>query len=137
MTAREAAQRMGVKVETLYAYVSRGLLESHPAPDGRASLFDARAIEALARRGRPRQSSRSSSLNLLIETRLTTLSSQGVRYRGLLSSDLARTSTFENVAQLLWLGRVGTSHEPWRGTTYAGLDGMPLGDALRVVAALA
>ena len=72
MTAREAAKRMGVKVETLYAYVSRGLVESHPAPGGRASVFDARAIEALARRGRPRQSSRSSSLNLLMIGTITT-----------------------------------------------------------------
>jgi citrate synthase len=137
MTAREAARRMGVKVETLYAYVSRGLLESHPAADGRASLFDARAIEALARRGRPRQSSRNSSLNLLIETQLTSLSPQGVRYRGFLSSDLARTRTFENVADLLWLGQLSDVHETWHGTTFTGFDGMALGDALRLIASMA
>ena len=137
MTAREAAQRMGVKVETLYAYVSRGLVESHPAPGGRASVFDARAIEALARRGRPRQSSRSSSLNLLIETRLTALSPQGVRYRGHLSSDLARDHTFENVADLLWLGVLDSRRDPWRGTTFTGIEGLSLGDALRMIVAMA
>ena len=32
LTTEEAARRLGVKVPTLYAYVSRGLLESHPDP---------------------------------------------------------------------------------------------------------
>ncbi|HEY4332454.1 MAG TPA: helix-turn-helix domain-containing protein, partial [Ilumatobacteraceae bacterium] len=95
MTAPEAARRLGVKVETLYAYVSRGLLERQPAADGRSSLFDVRAVERLALRGRPRQSSRSTSLNMLIETSITSLSPTGVRYRGHLSSELARTHTFE------------------------------------------
>ena len=49
LPSEEAARRLGVKVATLYAYVSRGLLESHPEPGGRRSLFDAgrhRAIGA-------------------------------------------------------------------------------------------
>jgi len=40
MEAEEAARRLGVKRSTLYAYVSRGLLGSYPAPDSRRSLFD-------------------------------------------------------------------------------------------------
>ena len=40
LTTEEAARRLGVKVPTLYAYVSRGLLESHPDPARRGSLFD-------------------------------------------------------------------------------------------------
>ena len=103
LTAREASNRMGVKVETIYAYVSRGVLESHPGP-GRVRLFDPRAIETLALRGRPRQSSRSTSLNMLIETGVTSLAADGVRYRGLLNAELARTQSFEQVAHLLWLG---------------------------------
>ena len=106
LTTAEAARRMGVKVETLYAYVSRGLLESLPGPDGKSSRFDVRAIEELARRGRPRQSSRAASLNILIETKLTSLSPQGVRYRGLSSGELALTHTFEDVAELLWGGEL-------------------------------
>jgi citrate synthase len=53
LTAAQAAQRLGVKPATLYAYVSRGVL-SRRAADGRGSLFDADEIERLARRGRPR-----------------------------------------------------------------------------------
>ena len=48
----EAARRLGVKVTTLYAYVSRGLLVSHPAASGRRSLFDVDEVERLARRSR-------------------------------------------------------------------------------------
>ena len=40
LTTEEAARRLGVKVPTLYAYVSRGLLESHRDPTRRGSLFD-------------------------------------------------------------------------------------------------
>src|ERR1700752_3646338 len=50
---REAARRLGVKPETLYAYVSRGLLGSRRAVGGRGSTVDPAEIEALARRGRP------------------------------------------------------------------------------------
>jgi citrate synthase len=114
MTAREAAKRMGIRVETLYAYVSRGLLASHPAPDGRTSLFDATEVEELARRGRPRQSSRSTSLTMLIETSLTSLSERGTRYRGHPVAELARTYAFEQVAGLLWTGQP-TPYAPWVG----------------------
>jgi citrate synthase len=121
LSTAEAAHRMGVKVETLYAYVSRGLLESLPGPDGKSSRFDVRAIEALARRGRPRQSSRAASLNILIETQLTSLSPQGVRYRGLSSGELAFTHPFEDVAELLWGGEL-----PRRRAACAGWDAYPL-----------
>jgi len=52
LTSEEAARRLGVKVPTLYAYVSRGLLESHPDPVRRGSLFDLDEIEAFAARSR-------------------------------------------------------------------------------------
>src|SRR2546427_302532 len=52
MTATEAAARLGVKRETVYAYASRGLLRSTRAPDGRSSLFDPGEVERLATRTR-------------------------------------------------------------------------------------
>ena len=61
LTATEAARRLGVKPATLYAYVSRGVLSRVRAPDGRGSLFGAEEVERLARRGRPRRASRSTS----------------------------------------------------------------------------
>lgn len=137
MTAREAAQRMGVKVETLYAYVSRGLLTRSVGPDGRSSVFDRREVESLALRGRPRQSSRSTSLNMLIETRLTELTPQGVRYRGHPAADLAVTHTFEQVAELLWLGALPDTFEPWPGGHVTALPGLGLVESLTVAVALA
>ena len=50
--AGEAAARLGVKRETLYAYVSRGMLISERSDDGRSSTFDPIEIERLAGRGR-------------------------------------------------------------------------------------
>ena len=35
LTAREAAERLGIKRDTLYAYVSRGLLRSVAVPGSR------------------------------------------------------------------------------------------------------
>src|SRR3954469_4993232 len=49
---REAAAGLGVKPETLYAYVSRGLLGSRRAAGGRGSTFDPAEVAALAARGR-------------------------------------------------------------------------------------
>ena len=137
MTSREAARRLGIKVETLYAYVSRGILESQVSGDGRTSMFDPRAIEALARRGRPRQSSRSTSLSMLIETNLTTLAPSGVRYRGVPASELAMTRRFEDVADFLWLGELRSTRDAWTGEIVRIDPGLPLGDSLRVIAATA
>jgi citrate synthase len=50
LTSEEAARRLGVKVSTLYAYVSRGLLVSQPDPVRRGSLFDLDQVGAGGRR---------------------------------------------------------------------------------------
>ena len=53
ITTTEAAQRLGVKRATLYAYVSRGLLQSQRRPGQQESLFDRAQIDALASASRP------------------------------------------------------------------------------------
>ena len=40
ISAAEAATRLGVKRETIYAYVSRGMLTSERHLDGKSSTFD-------------------------------------------------------------------------------------------------
>ena len=110
LTTEEAARRLGVKVPTLYAYVSRGLLESHPDPSRRGSLFDLDAIEALAARSR---GGRQTATRLAtITTAVTQLDQQrGPIYRGRPATELAGTHRFEEVAELLWqseeTGRLG------------------------------
>src|SRR5580700_8834828 len=69
ITAEAAAERLGVKRATLYAYVSRGLLVRKRAPDGRTSLFDPREIDKLTARGRPRH--QPAGAELVIESALT------------------------------------------------------------------
>jgi citrate synthase len=104
LTTEEAARRLGVKVPTLYAYVSRGLLESHPDPGRRGSLFDLGEIEALAVRSR---GGRQTATRLAtITTAVTQLDQRrGPIYRGEAATDLALTSTFEEVAEFLWQSR--------------------------------
>ncbi len=101
LTTDEAARRLGVKVPTLYAYVSRGLLESHRDPTRRGSLFDLAEIEGLAARSR---GGRQTATRLAtITTGVTKLDQElGPVYRGRLATELALGSSFEEVADLLW-----------------------------------
>lgn len=103
LTTQEAARRLGVKPQTVYAYVSRGLLERDPASAHRRSLFSAGAVERLA--ARSRRPNRSGALDVVIETELTALDPAGrLFYRGRDVIELARYRSFEDVAGLLWDG---------------------------------
>jgi citrate synthase len=101
LSTEEAARRLGVKVPTLYAYVSRGLLASHRDPARRASLFDLADIEALAARSR---GGRQTATRLAtVTTGVSQLDQQlGPIYRGRPATELATASSFEDVAELLW-----------------------------------
>jgi citrate synthase len=96
----EAARRLGVKVSTLYAYVSRGLLVSHPAASGRRSLFDVDEVERLARRSR--QGKAVETRMVTITTGITQLTDEGPIYRGRKATDLATSWRYEQVAEWLW-----------------------------------
>jgi citrate synthase len=101
LTTEQAARRLGVKVPTLYAYVSRGLIESHRDPSGRGSLFDLVEIEGLAARSR---GGRQTATRLAtITTGVTQLSQEaGPLYRGRAATQLATSMHFEDVAEFLW-----------------------------------
>ncbi|MBS1846257.1 MAG: citrate synthase [Actinobacteria bacterium] len=109
----EVARRLGVKRETVYAYVSRGLLVRHPESGPHESRFDPEEVERLA--ARARRPDRSSALEVVVETELTLLDPAGrLSYRGRDAIELARFRGFEEVVALLWDGAPPT---PW------GLDG--------------
>ena len=101
LTSEEAARRLGVKVPTLYAYVSRGLLVSHPDPARRGSLFDLDQVEALATRSRGGR--QTATRMATITTGVTQLDQElGPIYRGHLATELAGEWRFEDVAEMLW-----------------------------------
>jgi citrate synthase len=112
LTAAEAARRLGVKPATLYAYVSRGVLTRTRATDGRASLFSAAEVDRLARRGRPRRPA--GAADITVESAITEITADSLRYRGLDVMRLAVTRTFEEVAELLWTGELRPAAEPWQ-----------------------
>jgi citrate synthase len=116
--AAEAAQRLGIKPASLYSYVSRGVLTPRRGSDGRASLFDAAEIAGLGRRGRPR---RAPGAELVIESELTEISDDRLRFRGHDAISLATSRSFEDVAGLLWTGSFGNAaaRGPWQATSEA------------------
>src|ERR1700722_12152306 len=100
--AAGAAEGLGIKPASLYAYVSRGILARRPEPGGRGSLYDAREIARLARKGRPRRAP--AGAELVIENAVTEITADHLRYRGHDVMELAIRRSFEEVALLLWGG---------------------------------
>jgi citrate synthase len=116
VNARTAAERLGVDVRSLYAYVSRGALRRVPGPDGRTSRYDSDELDLLARRSRPRTLPRpAASIDLVIATRVSTVSDGIVRYRGTDVLDLVKAEApFEQVADLLWQADQPGSDAAWQ-----------------------
>ena len=100
LTTDEVAHRLGVKPATVYAYVSRGLLTSRRNADGKGSLFAKSDVDAfVASRRRPTTPG--------IQTGITLIKDGNLYYRGRDVCMLARTDTYESVANLLWTGDLG------------------------------
>jgi len=126
ISAAEAASRLGVKQATLYSYVSRGVLARRRGTGGKVSLFDADEVSELARRGRPRRPP--GLAGLVIESGLTEIADDRLRFRGVDALDLARESDFEDVCVLLWTGRhPAPAPAPERGSDLAPERGSDLG----------
>ncbi len=109
LSAEAAAEALGVSRQTLYAYVSRGLVRASPDPASpRRSLYDAHDIDALAERqarGRSRSAVASGAMNWgepVLRSRITRVAEGSFAYRGHDAVALAETATLEEVAALLW-----------------------------------
>ncbi|MGI5378760.1 citrate synthase [Streptomyces sp. CA-251387] len=114
LTTQEAAELLGVKPETVYAYVSRGHLSSRRVPGGRGSTFDAKEVETLARRNKRESAAGSGSGGeLSVRTGLTFIDTDRYYFRGVDATELAARYSYEEVAEWLWTGRLR------RGVTFA------------------
>ena len=101
--AREAADRLGVKIDTLYAYVSRGLLRSTEIAGSRERHYDADEIESFrAGRGTTRARPPAEDLIPVIGSAICLIENHRLYYRGRDALALAETATLEEVATILW-----------------------------------
>jgi citrate synthase len=105
----EACRQLGVRPQTVYAYVSRGKLEVAPDPaDTRRSLYRAEDVAGLAKRKQAGRKHETVATNTLfgvepsIPTALCAFFRGRPYYRGQDAVGLARTAHVEDVAQLLW-----------------------------------
>ncbi|MGG7571058.1 citrate synthase [Streptomyces sirii] len=105
LSTREAADRLGVKPETVYAYVSRGQLASRREPGSRGSTFDAKEVETLARRSGRREPPPTSG-ELAVRTGITLIDRDHCHFRGVDASELAAHYSYEEVAEWLWTGEM-------------------------------
>ncbi|GHH32027.1 citrate synthase [Streptomyces umbrinus] len=105
ISTKQAAELLGVKPETVYAYVSRGQLSSRRSTGGRGSTFDAKEVEALARRNRREPAEGSPAAGTLsVRTRITLIDKDRYYFRGVDATELAARHSYEEVAEWLWTG---------------------------------
>src|SRR3984893_1612610 len=106
LTARQAADRLGVKLDTLYAYVSRGRLRSVMVPGTRERRYRGEDVEALldTRSGaRPSRNPDPEALMPVLGSSICLIENGRFYYRGQDAVRLAEGATLEEIAHLLWL----------------------------------
>ncbi len=109
LTADEAAAELDITKNTLYAYVSRGLVRSEPDDEQRRTRrYRAEDIRQLKRKKKLKQDPMTAARTALdwglpvLESALTLIDDGSFYYRGRNACRLARTRDLEAVAPLLW-----------------------------------
>lgn len=109
MTQEEACDALGVRKQTLYAYVSRGRIEVRWDPEHVSrKLYRGSDVAALKKKralGRAHKSIAASTMawgEPIINTRISTIARGRLYYRGLDAIELGGWATLEDVAQRLW-----------------------------------
>ncbi len=111
----EALARLGVKPQTLYAYVSRGRVSARPDPDNpRCSLYAAEDIARLADRAtrlgsRPASTGGAHRGEAVMDTSISTIAHDRAWYRGEDAVVFADTATVEQACRHLW----GADEDPF------------------------
>ena len=124
MTAAEAASELGVKIGTLYAYVSRGWLKSYRRKVGRQALYRRSEVEAMRGVSTPERGLRAHSLPdasswvtiaqpptdgsstgvIVAESAISSIADGALAYRGYPIEELVGRASFEETCLLLWNG---------------------------------
>jgi citrate synthase len=127
LTAAEAAHHLGVKLGTLYAYVSRGWIKSYRRRVGRQALYRRADIEALRGLVAPERGRRARSLPdasswvtvaqpvraaaegpapgvIVTESAVSSIVDGRLAYRGYPIEEVIEHASFEEVSLLLWNG---------------------------------
>ncbi len=108
LTAREAADRLGIKLDTLYAYVSRGRLRSVAVAGTRQRRYRVEEVEALCGAAvAPQRAAEAAALTPVIASSLCLIENGRLYYRGIDAVALSRTASLEDVARLLWQAEPG------------------------------
>lgn len=101
LTTAQVARRLGVKEQTIYAYVSRGQLVSTRIQGMSGSLFAVDEIEAMAERDGARRGPGGAVER--IRTQITLRENENLYFRGVSVAELAGVP-IERVAYFLWTG---------------------------------
>jgi citrate synthase len=134
LTAREAAEELGVTLPTLYAYVSRGLVRSEQVGNAKQRRYHREDVQTLKKRKEFRQEPEKvaeSSLHWgvpVLESGITQIVDGRLYYRGHDACRLAEGRRIEEVAALIWLGDLAAelpSSGPVPGNWRALLDRAP------------
>ena len=119
LTARQAADRLGIKLDTLYAYVSRGRLNSVGVAGSRERRYrteDVEALLALRDGQRPERATEAEALMPVIASSICLIDNGWFYYRGEDVVRLAEVATLEEVATLLWRAETSSGGDVDRGT---------------------
>lgn len=125
--AAEAAELLGVKRETLYAYVSRGWIDSRSRAGSRARSYRTSDLLRLRAKSRARSGHGPVAAGALrwgepvLDSAITEITPGGPRYRGHLATELAeRGEPFERVAELLLTSELADRPDAWAGRLPSG-----------------
>ena len=114
LTGAQAAEFLGVKSATLYAYASRGLIVSMPSENARERSYKLSDLIKLRQSARGFKNSKDAEpvwTGPVVKSSITEIREDGHRYRGQRAIDLAQADTpFGKVAELLWDTQVSSEH---------------------------
>lgn len=113
-SSKDACQRLNINAQTLYAYVSRGLIgtTTHPG-DSRKRLYLSADIDLLKtqqNKGRSRHAVATSTINFgepVLRSKVSSIDAGEFFYRGINAVELSETSTLERIFELLCNTTIG------------------------------